>query len=167
MARYQWVMPPRPRGLHAWAVLALSIGLAACSDAAGPATTLAENRARWRALGVSDYGFRFHRMCFCEPPALEPVRIRVSRGAVVAVYDSLGQAIDSLGVALHFTVTIDSLFGVVDHAIAMGAARLDVRYHPSFGYPERIAIDYFGDAVDDEIGLEADSLILFRIEVRR
>ena len=150
------------------AALALAVALTAgCSDAVGPGTTLAENRAKWLALGVSDYGFVFHRLCFCEPAALEPVRIRVSQGAVVAVYDSLGQAIDSLGVALHFTVTIDSLFDVVDRAIAMGVARLDVRYHPSFGYPQHIGIDYLSDAVDDEIDLEADSLVLFRGDTRR
>ena len=44
-------------------------------------TTLAKNHARWRALGIHDYDFRFQRECFCV--WTEPVIIEV-RGDTVA-----------------------------------------------------------------------------------
>jgi hypothetical protein len=133
--------------------------LVACGNPTGAADDLARNRARWQAQGLSDYEFSFKRSCFCDRAAIAPVQILVAEGAVAGVIDTLGQPVDSLDVARYFTVTIDSLFGVVQHAITVGADRLAVRYHPEFGYPESIAIDYLAGAVDEELSLQAALLV--------
>ena len=139
------------------------LAFAGCSDPTGPAGALALNREKWRAHGPIDYEFVFRRSCFCPEEAIGPVQIRVAAGAVTSVIDTLGQPVDSLDVARYFTVTIDSLFGVVEHAIAVHAHRLTVRYHPTLGYPESIAIDYDAATVDEEIGLSAGLLIPFSV----
>lgn len=146
---------------RAVATLVAALVFAGCNDPAGPADDLAINRARWRAQGLEQYEFVFRRACFCMAEAVEPVQIRVESGAVVAVIDTLGQPVDSLSVARYFTITIDSLFGVVEHAIAVHAHVLSVRYHPEFGYPESIGIDYDAATADEELGLSAGLLVPF------
>lgn len=138
-----------------------AVALLACGEATGPADDLARNRARWEARGYVDYEFAFQRSCFCDRAAVSPVQIRVDAGAVAAVIDTLGQPVDSLDVARYFTITIDSLFDIVAGAIDHPAHRLTVRYHEEFGYPEWIAIDWIGNAVDDEVMYEAGLLLPF------
>lgn len=150
--------PPR----IASALLAALV-LAGCGDSTAPADDLARNRERWGAQGLEQYEFVFRRLCYCPLEATEPVQIQVAAGAVGAVIDTLGQSVDSLAVARYFTVTIDSLFGVVEHAIAVDAHRLTVRYDPEFGYPESIAVDYDAATVDEEMLLSAHLLIPFSI----
>jgi len=142
------------------AVLA-ALAIVGCGEPTGLAGALALNWERWRAQGYADYEFIFRRSCFCPEEAIGPVQIRVAAGAVTSVIDTLGQPVDSLDVARYFTITIDSLFGVVEHAIAVDAHRLAVRYHPELGYPESIVIDYDAATVDEEIGLSAGLLIPF------
>jgi hypothetical protein len=148
--------PPR----IASALLAALV-LAGCGDSTAPADDLARNRERWGAQGLEEYEFVFRRLCYCPLEATEPVQIQVAAGAVAAVIDTLGQPVDSLSVARYFTITIDSLFGVVEHAIDVDAYRLSVRYHPEFGYPDSIVIDYDAATVDEEIILTAGLLIPF------
>ena len=138
-----------------------ALALCACADPVGPAGDLARARERWLAQGLEEYEFVFQRACYCPLEAIGPVQIRIAAGAVTSVIDTLGQPVDSLDVARYFTITIDSLFGVVSHAIAVDAHRLVVRYHPELGYPESIAIDYDAATVDEEIGLSAGLLIPF------
>ena len=137
----------------------LAAALAACGDSTGPADDLARNRALWQAEGSADYEFGFQRFCFCPEEAVRHVQIRVTAGAVVSVIDAQGQPVDSLAAARWFTFTIDSLFGVVEHAIAVDAHRLTVRYDPEFGYPESIAVDYDAATVDEEMLYSAHLLI--------
>jgi hypothetical protein len=147
------------------AVLALvaAHALSGCGDPAGPADELARNRARWAAEGFGTYEFGFRRFCFCPDEALAPVQIEVAGSAVVAVIDALGQPVDSLAVARYFTITIDSLFGVVEHAIEVHAYRLSVRYNAQFGYPELILVDYDAATADEELGFSASLLVPFSI----
>lgn len=141
----------------------LAAALVACGDSTGPADDLARNRALWEAEGTADYEFTFQRLCFCPEEAVALVQIQVTAGAVVSVIDALGQPVDSLSVARYFTITIDSLFGVVERAIAVDAYRLTVRYDPEFGYPESIAVDYDAATVDEEMLYSAHLLIPFSI----
>jgi hypothetical protein len=136
-------------------LLITALVLGGCGDPTGPATELARNRERWHDQALADYEFLFRRACYCLPEALGPVQIRVAAGAVAAVIDTLGQPIDSTDAAHFFTITIDSLFGVVEHAIAVGAHRLSVQYHRQLGYPESIVIDYDAVMVDEEMSLSA------------
>lgn len=148
----------RLRAVPGWLA---AVALLACGESMGPADDLARNRARWQAQGTVDYEFAFQRWCFCDRAAVARVQIRVEAGAVTGVIDTLGQPVDPLEVARYFTITIDSLFGVVEHALAVHAHALTVHYHPTLGYPESITIDYDMATVDEEIMLEAGLLLPF------
>lgn len=140
------------------AVLAAA-ALSGCADPTGPAAALAHHRDLWNAQALADYEFVLRRACFCLSEALEPVQVRVEAGAVAAVIDTLGQPVDSLHAALFYTITIDSLFGVVEHAIDVHAHQISVHYHPQFGYPESIFIDYDAATADEEMGYSAALLV--------
>lgn len=140
-------------------LLCAALALGACDDPTGPVVDLARHRAQWLTQGLATYEFGLRRFCFCLDEALQPVQIRVEAGAVASVIDLAGQPIDSLDVARYFTITVDSLFGVVEHAIAVRAYRLSVRYNPQFGYPELILIDYDAATADEELGFSASLLV--------
>lgn len=142
-------------------VVAVALMLASCSDAAGPANALALNRAKWEEHGPADYEYMFRRACFCPVDAVGPVQIHVAAGGVVSVIDTLGQPVDPRDIARYFTITVDSLFGVVEHAIDVRADELDVRYHPDLGYPESIVVDYDAGTIDEELALTAGLLLPF------
>ena len=89
------------------------------------------------------------------------MQIRVEAGAVASVIDLAGEPVDSLDIARYFTITIDSLFGVVEHAIDAHAYRLSVRYNAQFGYPEQILVDYDAATADEELGFSAGLLVPF------
>lgn len=145
-------------------VVCLALTIGACGDPTGSPEplALAKNRAQWDSQRITSYAFDFQRSCFCLLEAVLPVRIRVTDGQVVAVTDSAGQPVDPNDVALYYTVTVDSLFGIVAHAIATDAHLLAVRYHPQLGYPESVAIDYVAPAVDDEVSYSARNLATLR-----
>jgi hypothetical protein len=132
-------------------VLLAAAALSGCGDPTGPAAELAHNRDLWHEQALADYEFLLRRACYCLSEALEPVQVRVEAGAVAAVIDTLGQPVDSLYAALFYTITIDSLFGVVERAIDVHAHQISVRYHPQFGYPESIFIDYDAATADEEM----------------
>jgi hypothetical protein len=54
--------------------------------------------------------------------------------------------------------TINDLFNIIDAAKAQDAYKLEYEFDKTLGYPTRIEIDYLGNAVDDEISYQIDSL---------
>ena len=139
------------------ALLAGAVLLAAgCDDPVAPSVALWLNQEKWEQQGPSDYQFEFQRLCFCLPEATIPVRITVDQGNVAAVVRIPGgEPVDSADVARFFDITVDSLFGVVGHAIAVRADHLTVEYHPVYGYPTDITIDYDVQTADEEVALDA------------
>ena len=130
----------------------------ACDGSTGPALNLGLNREKWHQRGPADYAFEFHRSCFCLDTATFPVRITVRQGAVTeVVWIPGGEPIDAANVARFFNMTLDSLFGVVERAIAVGADRLSVDYDREYGYPTRVTIDYDTRTADEELALDARS----------
>jgi uncharacterized protein DUF6174 len=47
--------------------------------------------------------------------------------------------------------TIEQHFDIIDEAISDNAFRLEVEYHPEFGFPTVISIDYAVNVADDEV----------------
>jgi len=54
--------------------------------------------------------------------------------------------------------SIDKLFEIIRSAIAKNAYRVDVKYHPTLGYPTQISIDYNKEIADEELFLNVDKL---------
>jgi uncharacterized protein DUF6174 len=141
--------------LHATPLVATLI---ACSVATGPGLEFATARARWAQRGPGSYSITVRRSCECLPEMMGPVVVTVRNGVVESrQYTTNGAAVPSEYAELF--PPVDGLFGVIETARRDGAARLDVSYDPTFGYPVRIAIDWHAVHVDDEVTYEAKDLV--------
>jgi hypothetical protein len=134
------------------------VGLPACSMAdtdGGPREALETNKKRWNELGYTDYEFDLTRHCFCGFFGTHQVRVQAD--TIVSVFsEETGENLE----ASYFAdlETIDALFRTIDQALTQEADKLSVTYHPTLGYPTEIDIDYFFNAVDDEVIYGADNL---------
>jgi len=136
--------------------LAILVAFGATVAACDADSELVSNLRRWKDVEPSEYTFQFQRSCFCAPVATQAVRIFVQDGQVVDVRRvSDGQQPPQQEIDDLFTITIDSLFGIVSHAIEVHAAHLDVVYDPRRGYPLHAQIDYVATAADEELSFTA------------
>ena len=96
--------------------------------------------------GPASYAYTLTQSCFCIYSG--PVRVTVADGRVVSVValsdqDVPQDQIDAIGQTL-----------VELTALAVRAEReaddVEVRYHPTYGFPTRLDIDWVREAVDDE-----------------
>ena len=142
-----------PRFQPAFYMLPLAVALAGCGDGTGPAfvaSELALARARWDARGPSAYEMTLFRGCECLPEWSGPVVLLVRDGAVESrVYTRTGEPVDS-GYA-HLFPRVEGLFDYISNAAEQGAAKVEVTYHPSLGFPLSIYVDRHPRYVDDEI----------------
>ena len=148
------------RRLLTASVLGLSC-VAGCSITTATARSDAEreltrNRQRWVSAGIHDYEFDFRRSCFCVPESTEGVRIVVRNDVITSVLRIRdGQPASG---AIGTWPRVDELFDDVRRRLDQDAARLDVTYDPTFGYPRSIVVDVVLMAVDDEYSLTAENL---------
>jgi hypothetical protein len=117
---------------------------------------LSRNRQRWTSAQLHDYEFDYQLSCFCLPEATEPVHI-VVRGDVVA---SVVRRRDGLPAGARYGgwPRVDELFADVSRLLAQNAARLDVTYDPTYGYPREIIADVDFMTADDESQQTASNL---------
>ncbi|MEP1742714.1 MAG: DUF6174 domain-containing protein [Kangiellaceae bacterium] len=54
--------------------------------------------------------------------------------------------------------TIEQHFDIIDEAISDNGFRLEVEYHPEFGFPTVISIDYAVNVEDDEVAYYLSNL---------
>ncbi len=137
------------------ALAAVGIAGAACADATGPRfedrVDFARAKAKWVRAGLADYEFVLLRTCFCEFTG--EVRVTV-RGGVVESVVPLAPEVTIPPQAIAGYPSLDDLIEIVERAITMPAGSVAVRYDPAHGFPTRIEIDWFADAVDDEVRYE-------------
>lgn len=129
----------------------LLIGLTACRSAGqSPQGVLNRNRNSWNDQAPSHYQFTLQVGCFCVPDFTRPVQIEVRDGTVVSKsYADNGQAVNNDFFESYDTM--DELFAVIEKAIEDEADVIDIAYHPDYGYPEQISLDYIKEALDDEV----------------
>jgi hypothetical protein len=139
-------------------LIVLLPGLAACGILDPGGNELDRQRGNWVELDRSSYSYVYRRSCFCPPPHNESVRIVVFEGRVAsAVSTETGNAIE--GTPLSFWPTIEDMFDFVAQAMDEDADELTVEYDPESFFPTSISIDWYRDAIDDEIGHFASGLI--------
>jgi hypothetical protein len=119
-----------------------------------------EQRRQWERQNVINYTYQLNVACFC--PYAGPISVEVRADTVyTATVIETGEAITNLD---NFSVkTIDGLFEVLEQALKE-ADKVDVDYDAQYGFPSLISIDYYKDAVDDEIGYRATNLHLPRVD---
>jgi len=127
------------------AALALLIVALSCRNAVGPRLDFEEAYVRWRAQHLDTYAFTLQRSCFCL--SVDPLYVLVLNDKVASVTDlQTGTEVD-----VRAGETVEDLFGFIKSAIDHHAARIDVEYDPSKGFPTSIKYDGSAQIVDDEI----------------
>jgi hypothetical protein len=114
---------------------------------------------KWEETKNSNYEFLYNVGCFC--PQTTPAIVVVSSDTVYQILEP--ESRDSLYLQTgestfeyagdlfpDFYHTIDELFDTIKKA-RKEAHELDVSFDKRVGFPESINIDYYKDAVDDEI----------------
>lgn len=107
---------------------------------------------RWEEAGVASYSMRVRFLCGeCMPEVSRQVIVTVRDGVVESrVFADGGGAVDEEVAAVW--PTVDGLFTRILDLITDRPHRLDVRYHPTLGFPESISADPVKNAADDEHG---------------
>jgi len=127
---------------------------------AAPGEELSLQEGRWRNQEPLEYTFRLrHIVSFWQGGVRGTVRVR--DGTVVevtnAVDDRTLQPIAQPDLADFLTMA--QLFGEIRREFEAGSEQVQVRYHPSGLYPERIWVDRVLAFADDESLYEASELI--------
>lgn len=138
-------------------LLGLTLTMAACAEPAvdagagtSPAAPLDRNRELWAASAPSDYRYTVERQCFCGQEFTGPFTVTVEDGAIVTVTRRGKEiAVDDEWL-LEIPVGIEGLFGHIEKAQAE-ADEVHVTYDEQLGYPRSIAIDWYANAIDDEM----------------
>jgi hypothetical protein len=133
----------------------LLVILTACRNPSAPERELNLARRRWAQQQPHAYTLTVSRSCECLPEMSGPVVVVVRDGQVESRhYVSSGEPVTSTYAGL-FPI-VEGLFALIDEALRQDAAKLDVDYDPTLGYPVRIAIDRDATMVDDEVTYNAE-----------
>ena len=118
-----------------------------------------QQRAMWEATNTADYTYQLRISCFC-PSGPFPVLVTVEGGMVAALewVDAPQDFSDPDPDADFYGKTIDDLYDIIRDALDAEADGIAVTYNHTAQYPANISIDFFVNAVDDEITYEASSL---------
>ena len=132
--------------------------LAGCSLVGNEeASRLEDNKRLWRKASVDSYQIEYFKGCYC---------LWVGRARIVVRDDTVHAVLDpASGDTLRHPQsgepmfelypelfpTVEELFEIVEKAIGTGADELEVEYDDRRGFPERIDIDYYRHAIDDEV----------------
>ncbi len=111
---------------------------------------VATARATWTANRPASYDYTLALSCFCGHEVRRPVLIAVTGTTVM----SRTYADDGSPYPAQFAASfpsIDGLFDLLVDAKARNAARADVTYNPTLGYPVQISLDYRTQVADDEL----------------
>jgi hypothetical protein len=164
------------RAIKTGAAAIFALTLAACGEAdSGSNTSIAqidEQRAKWEATDIESYDFQYKVRCLC---ATKDRRLTIRGGRIERVdykstesdsrpeqgevlkhrdrngnytdddyYSDYGYYYDN-----DYVYTVDSLFRMLRDA-HLDAHSVYVEYHPTFGYPTDMRIDWHHNWIDDE-----------------
>jgi len=139
--------------------LAAACGVTEPGDYEEERDRLAENRGRWSSQGFDSYDYVLQPLCFCL--VTTPGNVVVRAGAIIGVTNvETGEPVPQTWLQVYMTV--EQLFAFIEDAIDRSAHSIDVDYHPQYGYPTNIRIDYIENMIDEEMAFEASGLVPLR-----
>ena len=121
---------------------------------------------RWRAYNIQNYEIHQVWGCFCAPPHEWTAIIRNDKVVDVIVKPIEGTNPAEMHTrALELAWTVEEAFEQIRSipggrglGNGPGPEVLRVTYHPRFGYPESVYIDWHRGIADDELHLQLDNL---------
>ena len=109
------------------------------SGGTAPGDDLSAARARWARGAPAAYSYTIRRSCECVAESSGPVVVTVRNGVVESrQYTQSGTAVAAEYAEIF--PAVEGLFVIVEGAIRNGTKPLTVDYHPTLGYPTRIAL---------------------------
>lgn len=134
-------------------LIATLVFCSACGDSlTAPSSALESARQRWRTNGDPTYQFTIAMNCECLVTG--PLRASVVNDSTVI---ATGASVDPRSVP-----NIKKLFAFIENGIANNAARLEVAYDGTLGFPAKIIYDGSAAAVDDEITYTVTDVSIIR-----
>lgn len=115
-----------------------------------PPENLHDARQLWQHSGVEHYRVTAQQTCFCPRELVQPIRLEVENGSVVAM-EGLNQPLKHLSQADARRLTVEGLFEFIQKARDRQAHKLEVSYHSKFGFPTLIDYDGHPMMADDEL----------------
>jgi hypothetical protein len=145
--------------LAAFGVVMLAVAGCTTEPNGDVRTEYEQQRVLWEATSTVDYTYQLRISCFC-PGGPFPVLVTVEGGIVAALewVDPPSDFPEADPDTDFYGKTIDDLYDIIRDALDTEADGIEVTYDPAGPYPATINIDFFVDAVDDEITYEASSL---------
>lgn len=133
----------------------LALVLSGCSIL--PNRELSAAQARWRNSQVSHYRYNLSVVCFCGFTQRMPLTIEVKDGTPLSMVFNDGAPVpaDQLQWFSRYS-TVDALFDFTRETLKT-ADKINVEYDLAYGFPSKLDIDFYTDAVDDELALIVDN----------
>ncbi len=129
---------------------------------------------KWESKKAQDYSYEFERGCFC--PYFGKVEIVVFADTVYAVKDpETGEDVtietESGSVKIlefypDYFPTMDELFETLKEA-SLKADEMKGSYDSEIGYPKEVSIDYYEDAIDDEVTYQTGNYQILTLQKRK
>jgi hypothetical protein len=126
-------------------------------DQGTDSTQLALARARWAALDILDYDVTMSLQCFCPLGVSTMVDLKVRDGVITKGVRPAGSDINDDIVIERFR-TVEGLFDFVADAIEREAHSIAAIYHPEYGYPESVFVDFVSNIADEENGFTIEKI---------
>lgn len=127
--------------------------------------SLEESQAKWTATKAPTYSYEYRQACFCA--YLGQITVVVDNDSVVNVLNTEtnepvtieidGETVNILDAYPEMFYTIDTFFDELKEA-AKEADEMDMTFNSDYGYPADTYIDYYKEAIDDEISYHLDNL---------
>ncbi len=126
------------------------------ANAPDPAqAALLQARERWEHSSIAHYSYTGGWSCFCPPEYVAEVSVTVVGGKVTAV-SSAAPNVGTIPPPERFRA-IEGLFALIQNAITQNAARIEVSYDKTYGYPAKLFIDWRASIFDEETGFRISS----------
>ncbi len=106
-------------------------------------------RQLWQEKGVANYTVTAQMSCYCSPDLVQPIRLEVRQGDVVAA-TGLEQPLQNLTSGGKQRLTVEGLFRFIEQAAAKENHQLEVSYDPEFGFPASVNYGGHPRIADDE-----------------
>ena len=114
-------------------------------------------RARWASLDISDYVVTMSLQCFCPFGVSKAVNLKVRDGVITSGTHAPGSETNTV-IELKRFRTVEGLFDFVADAIEQEAHSITASYHPEYGYPESVFVDFVSNIADEENGFTIEKI---------
>lgn len=106
-------------------------------------------RSLWQSRNLHTYSYSIVRQCYCTTDYTRPMRVDIRNGKVVAaIYTDDRSRVGAT--VVHHLRSIDAWFDRIEQGYEKTYYRMEVRYHPSLGYPQTLLLDKRERVADDE-----------------